>query len=229
VISNEGIRCVLTVLFVALGAVYLAAAARALRQAGSAGWRPALAAGLHVLMCAAMISMFWPWGAAVPAIALVTVFTAAAGWFAGQAVFGAAGQQGAAAENWSHAGMMAVMVWMAVTAPLMAGPAASGLGRPPGGAMAGMDMGGQPAGGAGPVMAAGSPGWAGPVCLVLAVALLAYAAWRAVALLSVLAAPGQPRIAGLAPWLGGGQAVAARDAGLAVMAAGMAAALLAMT
>lgn len=36
---------------------------------------------LHVLMAVAMIAMLWSWGSAIPVMAYVLVFTAAALWF----------------------------------------------------------------------------------------------------------------------------------------------------
>jgi hypothetical protein len=219
VIGNESIRCGLTVLFAAVGAVYLVAGARALRRRGPRRGRPAVGAGLHVLMCAAMISMCWSWGTAIPVIALVTVFTGAAGWFAGQALFIQHGAGSFLSENWSHAGMMTVMVWMAVMMPLSAASPATGASAG-GNAMAGMDMGAPAAAGspAAVLAAAGSPGWAATTCVVLAVAL-------AVVTVAALAAPGGRNDTAPAR---SGAGVATRDGTLAVMAAGMAAALLAM-
>jgi len=232
VVGGGNVRLLLIALFAVLGEWYLVIAARALwrREQGYAGY--ALGAALHVLACAAMIIMFWSWGAGVPAIAQVTAFTAAAGWFAGQAAFGTGADHGAGSyRNWYHAGMMAVMVWMAVVIPLISAPSAGGgmSGMPmPGGAMAGMTMGGQApaaAGGTVPAMpAAGSSGWAGTVCLVLAGALLAAAAWQGVAALRPLAAPGQGRT--LAPSWPDSAGVVLRDGAGALMAAGMAVALL---
>ena len=236
-VDGGNIRLLLIALFAVLGEWYLATAARALwrREKGHAGH--ALGAALYALASAAVISMFWSWGAGVPAIAQVTVFTAAAGWFTGQAVFGAGGDHSEGTyRNWYHAGMMAVMVWMAVVIPLTSVPseggAISGISGP-GSAMTGMDMGGMDMGGQAPaadggtvltIPAAGSAGWAGTVCLVLAAALFAAAAWQAVVALRPVAAPGQGRAPG--PSRNNGAGVVLRDGIGALMAVGMAVALL---
>jgi hypothetical protein len=225
---------VLTALFLVLGTWYLASAAITLWNGGSGRGARALGSALHILMSGAVISMFWSWGADVPVIAQVTLFTAAAGWFAGQAVFGAVGHHcDGSYGNWYHAGMMAVMVWMAVAIAAMPSSLAdsgmSGMSMPAGD-MAGMDMGGQVSAGAtgavSGIPVTGSPGWAGTVCLVLAVALFAAAAWQAFAALRPLAAPDQGPAPGL-PWHDITGTVL-RDGVGALMAAGMAVALLLM-
>jgi len=239
VVDGGNVRLLLIALFAVLGEWYLATAVRALwrREKGDAG--RALSAALLVLMSAVMISMFWSAVAVVPAIAQVTVFTAAAGWFTGQAVFGTgAGHVEASYENWYHAGMMAAMVWIAVVVPLMSVPSAGGgmTGMPmtggamTGGAMAGMTMGGQaPAAGetVAAMSAADSSGWARTVCLVLAVVFFAAAAWQAVAALRPLAVPGQGRAP--APLWRDGAGVVLRDGFGSLMAAGLAVALLELT
>lgn len=89
-IGNEVSRWVLSALFAGLGAWYLAAAGRELFPLGRRRRLvPAVGTGLQAVMCAVMIGMAWPWGAGIPAIAQVTVFTAGGGWFVGQALFGA--------------------------------------------------------------------------------------------------------------------------------------------
>jgi hypothetical protein len=227
-IGGGGVRLALTALFAVIGACYLGAAALELRGAEQGRGGRALGGGLHVLMSAAMISMWWPWGADIPAIAQVTVFTAAAGWFAGQAIFGGDGQHGGGCQgNWYHAGMMAVMVWLPVAMELMSPPSAgsgmSGMAMPAGGT-AGMAMGGQaPAAGA-PVT--GALGGAGTVSLILAAALFAAAAWQAVTALRPFAAPDHAAPPG-APWPGTA-GIAARNGIGALIAAGMAVALLEM-
>jgi Domain of unknown function (DUF5134) len=229
-VGGGTVRLVLTALFLVLGAWYLTSAAITLSNGGSGHGARALGSALHVLMSGAMISMFWPWGAGIPVIAQVTVFTAGAGWFAGQAVFGTGHHGAGCYGDWYHAGMMAVMVWMAFTIAVMSPSAAdggtSGMSMAPM-SMPGMDMGGQAQGGrpAGIVMA-GAPGWTGTVSLVLAAALFAATAWQAVATLRPLAvaeralAPGQPRP--------GTESTVLRDGVGALMAAGMAVALLLM-
>ncbi len=226
-------RWVLTALFAVLAAWYLADAAWSARDQAAGRSRRATGSVLRAAMSAAMISMFWSWGTDVPVIAQVTAFTAAAGWFAGQAVFGAGGQRSAGCHrNWYHAGMMAVMVWMAVAMPLHAAPTPgvpmagmSGMAMP-GGDMAGMAMDGA-ATVAGSVMslpAAGSPGWVGVASVALAVALFAAAAWQVFAVIRPLAVA-QPGVqsAGSA-----GLATAAGNGAGALAAAAMAIALLAL-
>jgi hypothetical protein len=251
VIDDAGARWALSVIFAVVGLCYLAAAARSLRTVRADGIRSAVGALLHVAMSAAMIAMAWPGANGLPAMASVTTFTAGAGWFAGRATFGSSGvpvNGGARSGNWFHAALMAVMVWMAVAASLMSG-AAGGSGAvasPVGLDMAGMTMSGIPtsaAAGLGGTPAAtaalgapagGAARWAGAVCLVLAVALLAAAVALAIAALRPLAAG--PLAAGplAAPGhgprgsLAGKVAVAARDGAGALMAAGMAVALLLM-
>ena len=245
VVDGGNVRLLLIALFAVLSEWYAATAARALWRREKGYARRALSAALHVLASAAMISMFGFWGAGVPAIAQVTVFTAAAGWFTGQAVFAVGGDHGeGSCRNWYHAGMMAVMVWMAVLIPLTsvpsAGAAISGSSAP-GGAMTGMnmggmDMGGMDMGGQAPaahggtiltIPAVGSAGWAATVSLVLAGALFAAAAWQAVVALRPVAAPGQGRAPG--PSRNNGAGIVLRDGIGALMAAGMAVALLEVT
>lgn len=213
------VRLALSVLFAVLGAWYLAAGASALRSPGSRRGREAFAAALHVVMSAAMISMFWSWGADIPVMAQVTVFTAAAAWFVAQAAFGTDGHPGAwCSGNWYHAGMMTVMAWMPVAMELMSPPqgsGTSGMSMPSG--MQGMVMDRTVAG----LSSAGPPGWTGTVCLVLAGPFFAAAAWQAVTALRPLASPDSGR----SPWQQSVSIVLREGAG-ALAAAGMAAALL---
>jgi len=233
-IGSGSVRLALTALFAVLGAYYLASAALELRGPEESRGGQAFGGVLHALMSAAMISMCWPWGADIPAIAQVTVFTAAAGWFAAQAIFGGGGHRaGGCYGNWYHAGMMAVMMWLPVamelTSPPSAGSAMSGMAMPEGG-MAGMAMGGPaPTGASGAVTgvpAAGSLGGAGTVSLVLAAALFTAAAWQAVAALRPFAAP-RHAVTPESP-RPGTAGTALRDGIGALMAAGMAVALLEM-
>lgn len=95
--------------------------------------------------------------------------------------------------------------------------------------MAGMAMGGQAppaAGGAVTGLPAGSPGWTGTACLVLAAAFFAAAAWQAVSALRPLAVPDHGSAD--APRHSIASAVL-RDGTGALMAASMAVALLEMT
>ena len=190
-IGNEVSRWVLSVLFAGLGAWYLAAAGRELLP-GRRRLVPAVGSGLHVAMCAVMIGMSWPWGAGIPAIAQVTVFTAGGGWFAGQALFGARtcpagagepaiGPAGGHGVSWYHAAMMGAMVWMAVAMSALANPVAaapvSGSAAMAAGSMSGMAM------SAGPdqaAMATGAPaGWVSAGCLLLCAAFFAAALYFA--------------------------------------------------
>jgi hypothetical protein len=168
--------------------------------------------------------MFWSWGTAVPAIAQVTVFTAAAAWFAGHAIFTAGAHHPASRhQNWYHAGTMAVMVWMAVALPLMTPP------TPVAAGMAGMAMDPHAAATTAAALSApalGSAAWASTACLVLAAALLAAAFWQAIAAVRPLAAAPGTQSPGPAPTEH--VPVVLRDGAGALMAAGMAVALLAM-
>jgi hypothetical protein len=121
--------------------------------------------------------MSWSWGAGIPAIAQVTVFTAGGGWFAGQALFGArtgAPSVGGHGASWYHAAMMAAMVWMAVAMSALTTPATAPAGS--GTAGTGGPMGVMPgmAAAAGPgraAMAVGAPAWwVSASCLLLCAA-----------------------------------------------------------
>ncbi|HEX3192757.1 MAG TPA: DUF5134 domain-containing protein [Streptosporangiaceae bacterium] len=182
-IGNEASRWVLSALFAGLGAWYLAAAGRDLFPAGRRRLVPAVGAGLHTVMCAVMIGMSWSWGAGIPAIAQVTVFTAGGGWFAGQALFGARTAAGGHGASWYYAAMMGAMVWMAVamsalTAPATV-PAGSGTAGPMG-AMPGMAA----AAGPGPAaMTVGAPAWwVSAGCLLLCAAFFGAALYFATTL-----------------------------------------------
>jgi hypothetical protein len=201
------------------------------RARGVAGYRESVSACLHVLMSVAVIAMFWPWGDLLPTIAQVTVFTAAAAWFAGQALFGGDALCRVRCANWYHAATMATVVWIAVLMSVpTAAVAVAGSGSMPadmggmdmsGMDMSGMDMSGQapPALGTGIASAPGTAvGWAGPLTLVLAAGFFAIAAWYAFAALRPLASPGPRQPPG----------ALSRDTISALIAAGMAAALLEM-
>lgn len=236
-IGNEVARVALSVLFAVIGAWYLAVLVRP-RPRGVAGYGESVGAGLHVLMSAAVIVMFWPWGERFPAIAQVTVFTTAAAWFAGQALFGGDALR-ARCANWYHAATMAAVAWIAVVMSVpatavtaVAATAGSGsMSADMGGMdMSGMDMGGMDMGGAASATPgtgiAGGPGtattmaigWADPVCLVLAAGFFAIAAWYAFAALRPLAAPGTRHPSGMP----------SRDMASALIAVGLAVSLLEM-
>lgn len=217
----------LSALFAVAAAWYLVVPVR-LRLRGAVGYGESVGAALHVLMSAAVIAMFWPWGERFPAIAQVTMFTAGAAWFAGRALFGGDALR-ARCASWYHAVMMAVVVWIAVlmSAPgvtVTAATVMAGSGSMPSD-MVGMAMGGQAPSVPGRGITAGpgtatvvAAGWAGLVCLVLAAGFFAVAAWYTFAVLRLLAKPGPRWLPGTLP----------RDTASALMAIGMAVALLEM-
>jgi Domain of unknown function (DUF5134) len=239
-ITSEAVRVALTAVFAAVCLWYLVILCRVVTRLSRK--LAVISISLHVLMCLAMISMVWPWGTRVPVIALVTVFTAGAAWFAGLALFRvreAGHDLGHAAgrfAGWYQAGMMGAMVWMAVamsaaTAPagLLAAGAAGAVDQAGSGGMSGMSgmgMGATATAGtsASPATLSaftlGHPaGWVGTVCLALGVVFFAAGAWFAVAALRALAAP---------DLAGHRTGSTAHDGMGALMAAGMGVALLAM-
>lgn len=236
-VTSEAVRVALTAVFAAVCVWYLVILCRVVTRLSRK--LAVISIGLHVLMCLAMISMVWPWGSRVPVIALVTVFTAGAAWFAGLALFRvrAAGHDlGHAAgrfAGWYQAAMMGAMVWMAVAMSAATAPAgllaAGAAGQTSSGGMSGMSMGASSASGASgtvgtsaalPAFTFAHPaGWVGTVCLALCVVFFAAGAWFAVAALRVLAAPD----------LAGRRTGSTVHDGMgALMAAGMGVALLAM-
>ncbi len=142
-ITSEAVRVALTAVFAGVCVWYLGILARVVTRLSRK--LAVISVGLHILMCLAMISMLWPWGTRIPVIALVTVFTAGAAWFAGLALFRVRGtghdlghslghdlghdlghSLGHAAgrfAGWYQAGMMGAMVWMAVAMSAATGPA----------------------------------------------------------------------------------------------------------
>jgi hypothetical protein len=237
VITSEAVRVALTAVFAAVCVWYLVILCRVVTRLSRK--LAVISIGLHVLMCLAMISMVWPWGTRVPVIALVTVFTAGAAWFAGLALFRvrAAGHDLVHAAGrfagWYQAGMMGAMVWMAVAMSAATAPAgllaAGAAGQASSGGMSGMSgmsMGASSTSGTVGTSATlsaltlGHPlGWVGTVCLALCVVFFAAGAWFAVAALRALAAPD----------LAGHRTGSTVHDGMgALMAAGMGVALLAM-
>ena len=200
-----------------------------------------VSSALHVLMCAAMVGMFWSWGAAVPAIAQVTFFTAAAAWFAGRALFSRPAAQwdqvarlarpAAAASadrlSWYHAGMMTAMAWMAIAMSAVSVPVAAGAGAMAG--MAGMAAGQATTASTSTVASAtivgSAPAWVVAVCVGGAVLFLAAAAWQVIGTARALAAA-RTVAASRRPF--GSGALVPRSVS-ALMAAGMAVTLLLMT
>ena len=241
-VTSEAVRVALTAVFATVCVWYLAILCRVVTRLSRK--LAVISIGLHVLMCLAMISMVWPWGSRVPVIALVTVFTAGAAWFAGLALFRvrAAGHDlGHAAgrfAGWYQAGMMGAMVWMAVAMSAVTAPAgllaAGAAGQTSSGAMPGMDMGATAATTAASTSGTSTfastttlsafsfahpTGLVSTVCLALCVVFFAAGAWFAVAALRALAAPD----------LAGHRTGSTMHDGMgALMAAGMGVALLAM-
>ena len=234
VITSEAVRVALTAVFAAVCLWYLVILCRVVTRLSRK--LAVISVGLHVLMCLAMISMVWPWGSRVPVIALVTVFTAGAAWFAGLALFRvreAGHDLGHAAgrfAGWYQAAMMGAMVWMAVAMSAATAPAgllAAGQTQVTSGGMSGMS--GMSMGATADTSASsatlsaftlGHPaGWVGTVCLALCVVFFAAGAWFAVAALRALAAP---------DLAGHRTGSTAHDGMGALMAAGMGVALLAM-
>lgn len=70
---------------------------------------------LQVVMCAAMVTMAWPWGARVPHRPQAALFAAGALWFLASAA--RARRMSRAMADAHHALMAVVMVWMPATPP----------------------------------------------------------------------------------------------------------------
>jgi hypothetical protein len=183
VVTEDVPRWVLSAAFAVAVGYYLS---RMVTHRRSGVRRPVLDEGLHALMGVAMIAMLWSWGAGVPVMAYVLVFTAAALWFVAEALFatrspvtgptGPALCAGPAGNAWYHALMMGSMVWMAVllsaaTAGAAAGGATDGMSAMPGMGM-GMGM-GEPGAAAGPVFPV--PLWSRASSLALAAVFCAAA------------------------------------------------------
>ena len=238
-VTSEAVRVALTGVFATVCVWYLVVLCRVVTRLSRK--LAVVSIGLHVLMCLAMISMVWPWGTRVPVIALVTVFTAGAAWFAGLALFRvreAGHDLGHAAgrfAGWYQAAMMGAMVWMAVAMSAVTAPAgllaAGAAGQTSSGAMPGMDMGATTAASTSGTSTSASTttlsafsfahptGLVSTVCLALCVVSFAAGAWFAVAALRALAAPD----------LAGARTGSTVHDGMgALMAAGMGVALLAM-
>lgn len=153
---------------------------------------------LHVLMGVAMIAMLWSWGSAIPVMAYVLVFTAAALWFVARALFipstaGAAigdppvapGHHGFVGMAWYHAAMMASMVWMAVgmavamsTLPTASSTAPStAMDSMPGMSMPGMNMGPVSGSGMSGMSMSTTQSWIRVPNILLAVGFVVAAIW----------------------------------------------------
>ena len=141
-ITAEGLRWILTALFVLNGAF---SAYRCVWQGGVAD---RAGDGLHVVMCVAMVVMAWPATVGFARWPQTVFFAVAALWFAGVAVTGAShADHGGRRAAVYHVVMMAAMAWMAFVMPrAMGGVSGGGTTDMPG--MPGMSM---PATGAGGV------------------------------------------------------------------------------
>ncbi|APU16045.1 DUF5134 domain-containing protein [Actinoalloteichus fjordicus] len=84
----------------------------------------------HVLMCAAMVAMTWPWGMSIPLTPQLVVFSLATAWFLALTVGRLrAGREQAAgpSAHVHHTLMAAAMVWMLAIMPAaMTAPSSSG-------------------------------------------------------------------------------------------------------
>lgn len=143
-IPDPALAWTFTAWFTVTGAVALVALLR------SRTWADCGSYLAHVLMSVSMAIMPWSWSAAVTPLLQIVVFTVAAVWYVGLAVFRphvhagpeAAGHHSGPLLLAYHAAMMAAMVWMSALMTLMMGGSASGSGmHMHGGDMAGMSSG----------------------------------------------------------------------------------------
>lgn len=118
-----------SVLFAIVGAYCL------VRTVVGFSWTDRVSNGIHAVMSVVMLAMPWAWYAAIPAIAQIAFFTAAAFWYVYLALFRPHADAGMDhAHHRSpivlayHAMMSVAMVWMAVamTSTLPAGGSAPG-------------------------------------------------------------------------------------------------------
>jgi hypothetical protein len=109
-IGHLGLRWALTLVFACVAVLHV----HRLGVRTSAADR--VGEGAHGAMCAAMIVMAWPWGAAFPLWPQVALFGSGAAWFAALGLLplvrGGGGR--AVAPPLFHAAGMATMVWMLV-------------------------------------------------------------------------------------------------------------------
>ncbi|MBB4684144.1 DUF5134 domain-containing protein [Amycolatopsis jiangsuensis] len=157
-ITDLGLRWILTLLFAAAAAFCLYRCARRTRFSGR------VSEGLHALMCAGMVTMAWPATMDFARLPQIVLFTAAAVWFAVTT-----GGHGWFART-HHTLMMAGMAWMVFAMPLaMAGMTGmTGMTGPmTGGEHAGMDM------GSGMTMTGHAPGHVVVVAVALTVFFVA--------------------------------------------------------
>lgn len=125
-IADASLRWIITALFV------FAAGYCGYRIMRVAHWNARIDHGFHLVMCAAMVAMAWPWGLRVPLLPQAVFFTVAAVWFAITSARRTPSSADAhdhhphgPAMGGYHAFMMAAMVWMvAVMAGWLPGAAA---------------------------------------------------------------------------------------------------------
>lgn len=131
--------------------------------------RPIIDDALHVLLGLAVIALVWPWGAAVPVILDVVVFTAAALWFAARALFAPSSSVvGFRDLAWYRGVLMAAVVWLAVVISVRMStlPTEAAASATPTGTMPSMGIG--PANNPVTLIAAPTELWVRIPCLVLA-------------------------------------------------------------
>lgn len=169
-IEAVGLRWLLTAAFAVAGLVCLVRCARPDRPTESPVER--LGALLQALMCAAMVAMVWPWGASLPVVPQVVLFTAATVWFLGVLAFSAGRPDRAGLVH--QVLMMVTMVWMVAVMPLTMRPAA---GQPVhgGSGHAGHGASGHGSGDAAP--SAAVPAHVAVVGALVALAMLGWAWW----------------------------------------------------
>ncbi|MEO6086138.1 MAG: DUF5134 domain-containing protein [Umezawaea sp.] len=109
-IGHLGLRWALTLVLTCVAALHV----HRLGTRSSTSAR--IGEGAHGAMCAAMIVMAWPWGAAIPLWPQVALFGSGAAWFTALGLRPLArGDSGrTAAGPLFHAAGMATMVWMLV-------------------------------------------------------------------------------------------------------------------
>lgn len=144
-IPDPALAWTFTVWFTATGVVSLVALVR------SRTWSDRGSYFAHVLMSLSMAIMPWAWSTAAPPLLQILVFTIAALWYVGLAVFRPRTHAGPEAGGHHsgplllayHAAMMAAMVWMSALMTMMMG-GSTGDGMPDHGGMSmpGMDMAG---------------------------------------------------------------------------------------
>jgi hypothetical protein len=109
-IEHLGLRWLLTLVFVGVAVLHVH------RLGVRASTADRVGGGVHGAMCAAMVVMAWPWGAAIPLWPQVALFGFGAAWFAalGLVPLARGGDGRTVAPPLFHAAGMATMVWMLV-------------------------------------------------------------------------------------------------------------------